>query len=761
MIKRLILAVLMLLLAATAHATTYYVNPDGDGTTGLSDAHAFKTVAAVNSKAFATGDDVYFRCGKTWGSGTLTIDWSGTSGNRAVVGAYYMTGSVETPGVSGAKPILTGNTRTGPGDIYTPLVMVQGDYVTVEYLDIRESRGRGLTVYNAGSNGADYVKVDHCYFTGNYSTTVMWYTGSDYGEFSNNEVYYNGYWDFNDGGDWGAVVLAWNNDHWWAHHNEIHHNWGEGLNGYNHATNILMEYNTVYDNNRVNIYLSCTKDATVRYNLAYNSTDMLGGPPGIVWGAEDYCKNNSWNSGIIIYGNMVASTNGSIAYWGNGGLSAFSGAYVYNNTCVQAYSSSGATGISIDANITSSAIKNNLVWQTSGSQASMPSVIDQNNNLWTTLPSDADARGSNDPAAGAPTLAKMTGWNSIAPGSLTVDSFKIQPGSRGLNGALALGGSYNTDYWGISGDDIGASQLAATDDPPTAAVTYPTSGSSVSGTVTLTASATDDLGVAGVQFAVDGANVGSEDTAPPYSYAWNSTLVAAGSHTVKATSRDSTGHTTASSTITFTVVDITAPAVSITYPTSGATVAGTISFTATATDATGVSGVQFKLDGSNLGSEDTASPYSLSWNSLSVSNGSHTITATARDAAGNSATATVITFTVNNDVTAPAVTITVPTEGATVSGGAVTITATATDAVGVVGLRIMIDGVYYGSEDLASPFTWSWNTLAAVANGAHEIIAVARDAAGNLGYSAVRNVTVSNALSTAPVLRLQGSFNAQ
>jgi hypothetical protein len=61
-----------------------------------------------------------------------------------------------------------------------------------------------------------------------------------------------------------------------------------------------------------------------------------------------------------------------------------------------------------------------------------------------------------------------------------------------------------------------------------------------------------------------------------------------------------------------------------------------------------VSGVQFKLDGSSVGSEDTSSPYSISWDSFTVPNGTHTVTATARDAAGNSTTSSSVTVTVSN-----------------------------------------------------------------------------------------------------------------
>src|SRR5439155_765463 len=84
--------------------------------------------------------------------------------------------------------------------------------------------------------------------------------------------------------------------------------------------------------------------------------------------------------------------------------------------------------------------------------------------------------------------------------------------------------------------------------------------------------------------------------------------------------------------------DTSPPTVSINSPTSSATVSGSITLTATATDNVGVAGVQFKLDGANLGTEVTTAPYTLPWTTTTVSNGPHTLTAAARDAAGNLAT---------------------------------------------------------------------------------------------------------------------------
>jgi hypothetical protein len=94
--------------------------------------------------------------------------------------------------------------------------------------------------------------------------------------------------------------------------------------------------------------------------------------------------------------------------------------------------------------------------------------------------------------------------------------------------------------------------------------------------------------------------------------------------------------------------DTTAPTVSISSPSAGTTQSGTVTVTANASDNVAVAGVQFKLDGANLGAEDTAAPYSISWDTAAATNGSHTLTAVARDAAGNTKTATGVSVTVSN-----------------------------------------------------------------------------------------------------------------
>jgi hypothetical protein len=77
-----------------------------------------------------------------------------------------------------------------------------------------------------------------------------------------------------------------------------------------------------------------------------------------------------------------------------------------------------------------------------------------------------------------------------------------------------------------------------------------------------------------------------------------------------------------------------------------------VTLTADAADDVGVAGVQFLVDGANLGAEDGAAPYSVSWNTTGLANGSHTLFARARDAAGNVTTSSPVTVTVDNAQTA-------------------------------------------------------------------------------------------------------------
>src|SRR5688572_2512970 len=136
--------------------------------------------------------------------------------------------------------------------------------------------------------------------------------------------------------------------------------------------------------------------------------------------------------------------------------------------------------------------------------------------------------------------------------------------------------------------------------------------------------------------------------------------------------------------------------ITITSPSQGATVSGTVTISASVSPlGVLVGGVQFKVDGANLGTEDTSAPYSIPWNTATKSNGSHTLTAVGRNSLGIAFQSSPVTVNVSNapppDTTPPTVSITSPASGATVSG-TTTVSASASDNVGVAGVQFFVDG---------------------------------------------------------------------
>jgi hypothetical protein len=191
--------------------------------------------------------------------------------------------------------------------------------------------------------------------------------------------------------------------------------------------------------------------------------------------------------------------------------------------------------------------------------------------------------------------------------------------------------------------------------PPTA----PTGLGATAGTGSIALSwtaATDNVGVTKYDvyrsttsgFTPSSANqIGSSPTT-----SYTDTTVSSGTYYYLVKAEDAAGNIGPASnqaSATITISDTTPPTVSITAPGGGATVSGTgVSVTANASDNIGVVGVQFKLDGANLGAEDTTSPYAITWDTTATTNGSHTLTAVARDGAGNTTTSSPVTVTVSN-----------------------------------------------------------------------------------------------------------------
>lgn len=180
--------------------------------------------------------------------------------------------------------------------------------------------------------------------------------------------------------------------------------------------------------------------------------------------------------------------------------------------------------------------------------------------------------------------------------------------------------------------------------PPSAPGGFAKTGAATTTISTGWNASTDNVGVAGYRLFVDGTQAGTT-TSTAYTF---SGLTCATGYQLGVEAFDAAGNSSPRASLNASTgdCDTTAPTVAITAPENGDTVAGTATVTAAASDENGVAGVQFKLDGSNLGGEDTSSPYSVAWDTVAVSPGSHTLTAVARDGSGNSAASPPVTVTV-------------------------------------------------------------------------------------------------------------------
>jgi len=217
-----------------------------------------------------------------------------------------------------------------------------------------------------------------------------------------------------------------------------------------------------------------------------------------------------------------------------------------------------------------------------------------------------------------------------------------------LLSATDLGAAGTDIYFGAGRVNAAAALQRAASTPtvtvdstaPAVAIASPTGGT-VSGTVTVAVNASDNVGVARVELRANGQVVATR-TAAPYQFAWDSKSVANGGATLSATAYDAKGNAKTSAGVAVTVsntmvADTTPPTLVITSPTSGGRLAKHAIVTTSVTDNSGTAGItQLLYINGVLKSTVIGAALSYKWNTTPMAAGSHTISVTARDAAGNS-----------------------------------------------------------------------------------------------------------------------------
>lgn len=210
-----------------------------------------------------------------------------------------------------------------------------------------------------------------------------------------------------------------------------------------------------------------------------------------------------------------------------------------------------------------------------------------------------------------------------------------------LNGNLA-----GTSQLNIMLDDsqIPASTL------PEATLSQPSDGETISGGYQVVADTSTYYPVTRVDFLVDGTQVDST-TLFPYDFYWQTGSETNGPHILEARVYDEAGNVGSHAiTVNVSNQDSELPDVTITNPTEGDQVAGSLYVTASAFDNQAVERVEFYLEGQLMDSDFTNNPYSVSWNTTQYGDGLYMIQAQAYDISGNMNSHS-ITVRVNNNQT--------------------------------------------------------------------------------------------------------------
>jgi MYXO-CTERM domain-containing protein len=192
--------------------------------------------------------------------------------------------------------------------------------------------------------------------------------------------------------------------------------------------------------------------------------------------------------------------------------------------------------------------------------------------------------------------------------------------------------------------------------------------------------------------------------------------------------------------------DTIAPTVTLHQPVGGAPLSGKIQLRATATDNIRVTKVDFSVGNTHIATAHTqslTSPFFALWDTSTVADGNHTVTATAWDNAGNSSKSSITVMVANaaGDKLAPTVAFVHPDNNVTV-GNAILLSATAEDNFAIARVQFQVDGNNFGAAITTPPYRIAFDTTE-ISNGSHNVTAIATDTSNN-SAQATATFTVDN-----------------
>ncbi|WP_164716346.1 family 16 glycoside hydrolase [Paenibacillus whitsoniae] len=472
--------------AAMAAGTIYYVDssrPDDSGD-GKSAATAWKSLSKVNATTFAPGDQILLKSGGTW-TGQLYPKGSGVSGSPITLSSYG----------SGSKPLINGGglTMNADGSGGAAVYLYNQEYWEIKNLEVTNT---GVTA--AKRLGVNVVASD--YGTANYihisNLTVHDVNGINT--------------DKKNGGiavqalgtsvstKWNDVLIE-NNTVYTVDATGIqtHSRWmnrgGMVDSGpWSGFTNVLIQYNTVYDTGRDGILVRVSTAPVIQYNVVHHANMRSGAEAVAIWPFNSDDALVQYNEAYSTHGSLDGQgfdsdydSNRTIIQYNyshdnEGGfvLICNNGTSNFNNGTIVRYNISQNDGTRIfqlAGPVTNTSIYNNTIYVKAGTGTNILLINDWGgyasntsfkNNIIYNLGSGGYSYGSgtntvfdynvfygNHPGSEPSDAHKLTSNPMlVSPGTGTsrtaVDGYKLQNGSPAIDSGVAITGNGGIDYWG-------------------------------------------------------------------------------------------------------------------------------------------------------------------------------------------------------------------------------------------------------------------------------------------------------------------------
>jgi glucose/arabinose dehydrogenase len=283
------------------------------------------------------------------------------------------------------------------------------------------------------------------------------------------------------------------------------------------TTNTLAFSSSNQASNLIVVYAVWSNTSNVTVRDSRNNT-YAAAAPVTRW------NNNTWSSQVFYAKNIAAGSNSVTATFGTS-VASFGDLYIHEYTGMDKVNpldvaaASVGTATAMDSGSATTTNSNDLIF-------------------------GAGASGNTVTAAGSSFTSRRSEF-----GNRTEDK------NVTATGAYNATATQNGSSWVIHMVAFKADGLPPDTTPPTVSITAPANNAQVNDIVSVTANASDNIGVAGVQFLVDGVAAGVEDTTAPYAYSWDTRATGNGAHTLTARARDAAGNTMTSATVNVSVAN--------------------------------------------------------------------------------------------------------------------------------------------------------------------------------------------------------------